>query len=380
MKKKICPICDTELKNGTYCRVCRKRVLHPKVEERNYYLNERHSGSGVPVNGSFDREFRGSDSSPDRISPASAGGGARTNPQKRQDTPYYEKKEKIQPIYRSSSERSAGTAGRINTPSAAKVVIAVFLVIIAVNFMTVFMTVVKREMMTEKVELEYGADDFIWEETEEEENPGFEVVDLEPSMLKAAGESCSFYSHADMDGETAKALVESFLTGRGIGEFRIEEEAFNKKYVYEEEDDRTIFDTCVTYFPGGETGGGSGMGAPIYFSVGYDTGSGQLHYFQFETADIDFASEAAAVFSTILDQLDESQSIEPEAIRTGVFELQYADPEDYETDLWLQGDDWLLYGYKESDDSYYISVESSETGDDYDDFALEIPEENLNFY
>ncbi len=40
MKKKICPVCDSELLSGNYCRICKKIVWEPRYENRNFNLNE----------------------------------------------------------------------------------------------------------------------------------------------------------------------------------------------------------------------------------------------------------------------------------------------------------------------------------------------------
>ncbi len=42
MRKRICPICDHEMKTRHYCRFCRSFVRRPDVADVNYYLNERH--------------------------------------------------------------------------------------------------------------------------------------------------------------------------------------------------------------------------------------------------------------------------------------------------------------------------------------------------
>ena len=34
MKKKICPVCDSELLSGNYCRICKKIVWEPRYENR----------------------------------------------------------------------------------------------------------------------------------------------------------------------------------------------------------------------------------------------------------------------------------------------------------------------------------------------------------
>lgn len=45
MKKKICPCCDQVIKNGIYCKGCRRIVLRPVIWDVDYYLNERHPAS-----------------------------------------------------------------------------------------------------------------------------------------------------------------------------------------------------------------------------------------------------------------------------------------------------------------------------------------------
>lgn len=42
MKKKICPVCDQEIRSLNYCRICRRFVRKPYIREINYYLNETH--------------------------------------------------------------------------------------------------------------------------------------------------------------------------------------------------------------------------------------------------------------------------------------------------------------------------------------------------
>lgn len=42
MKKRICPVCDSEMKWGHFCFGCRQWIREPKIVEVNYYLNERH--------------------------------------------------------------------------------------------------------------------------------------------------------------------------------------------------------------------------------------------------------------------------------------------------------------------------------------------------
>lgn len=45
MKKKICPYCDQAIKDGIYCKGCRRIVLKPVIWDVDYYLNERHPAS-----------------------------------------------------------------------------------------------------------------------------------------------------------------------------------------------------------------------------------------------------------------------------------------------------------------------------------------------
>ncbi len=336
MKKKICPICDTDLNGGNYCRLCKRIVFHPKVVEQNYYLNEKRSGAA-------------SGSRPD------AGPAPAPAPAKPAGLPDYDGKKKTQPVYHPAS-KSSGASGRKKTPMLAKVVLAVFLFGIAANFLTVLMGVVARNVLVDRTYFEYSQNEPLLEE--EDGDFGYEAYDLDPEKLREEGSSCSFYSHVDMDEGTAAMLAETFLTGHGVNEFSIEREDYNKRYVYDDGTESTIYDTCVTYLspenPEGE--------AEEFFSisVGSDTGSGQLHYFQLEASDIGFAAEAAAVFSEAVDQLDGSVSAEPSEIRTGILDLQNANPENYEDDFSLYGDNWSVYGYKEADDFYSVYVESGE--------------------
>ncbi len=42
MKKRLCPVCDGEMKWGHFCFGCRQWIREPKIVEVNYYLNESH--------------------------------------------------------------------------------------------------------------------------------------------------------------------------------------------------------------------------------------------------------------------------------------------------------------------------------------------------
>ncbi len=42
MLKRLCPVCDGEMKTGHFCPVCRQWIREPKMVNVTYYLNERH--------------------------------------------------------------------------------------------------------------------------------------------------------------------------------------------------------------------------------------------------------------------------------------------------------------------------------------------------
>ena len=42
MKQRYCPYCDQKMTSGIYCKGCKRIVLHPYMQDVDYYLNERH--------------------------------------------------------------------------------------------------------------------------------------------------------------------------------------------------------------------------------------------------------------------------------------------------------------------------------------------------
>lgn len=42
MIKRLCPVCDGEIRAGHFCPGCRQWIREPKVMDVRYYLNERH--------------------------------------------------------------------------------------------------------------------------------------------------------------------------------------------------------------------------------------------------------------------------------------------------------------------------------------------------
>lgn len=42
MKKRVCPVCEREMKSAHYCSFCKSWVKEPYIREINYYLNESH--------------------------------------------------------------------------------------------------------------------------------------------------------------------------------------------------------------------------------------------------------------------------------------------------------------------------------------------------
>ena len=42
MKQRYCPYCDQKMTSGIYCKGCKRIVLHPYMQDVDYFLNERH--------------------------------------------------------------------------------------------------------------------------------------------------------------------------------------------------------------------------------------------------------------------------------------------------------------------------------------------------
>ena len=66
----------------------------------------------------------------------------------------------------------------------------------------------------------------------------------------------------------------------------------------------------------------------------------------------------------VTDDSDSVKSVILEELEAQVRLLPYSDPEDYNDELWVWGDDWNVYGYL-YDDNYFVWVEANLRDENY---------------
>ena len=126
MQRKICPICDHEIKHGKYCSFCRQWVSRPNIINATYYLNERHPANetGCEYHTSPVRQNptgrTGASARPNIPSAASSAGRTR----------------QTKPSGYSTGSKSAAEAQRKNQSRTGKLIMMVFTIIFIWIFVT----------------------------------------------------------------------------------------------------------------------------------------------------------------------------------------------------------------------------------------------------
>lgn len=332
MKKRICPICDTEMKSTSYCRVCRSFVWHPRIEERNYYLNEGRSAA----------------------KPASSQAAAPQTQKKIQPQTTYRRIETqpnrplVQPTVQRKYENREQNAK--NYTKLKSFLIFLF-IILAINIVLPLMQRVRDDFHSETVWVEEQPEqEQIWSEGNIQD---MEMYELDAQQVRDAGERCTEVYHVDISLDAAKELTERFFAEYGISEYHIEEYSDNTLKIYDDGNEDTYYNTFTDYNYSESSGIGEGR-----IEIGSDTGSGELHYFEVMSENLDTAIAAILTFVEAVDLSDHNQSMEAEKIQNGILENELVDPE-WEDIFWIQGDNWYLYMMK-MDDMYYLLLNAEE--------------------
>lgn len=355
MKKKICPVCDTELKWGNFCPVCRKIVWQPRYERRNYNLNES----------------RG-DASPYSVKESPAGG-------ERQYDDISSEEDALQktpgPVYRRAETQRrepevnhlpppSGRPGPVYHPAGGRrrsgfppsVIIATALaavVIIGVIF------------AEPRVPYGTGGDGFILELPDGGDNRDdgygstYQEYEVSEEEARAAESDCDWYSHSRLTVTGAEESIDDFIFEFDSIEVNIERYSDNRKYVYDDGREETSFASGNKYHVKKANRGAGGE-----IELNYDTSTGRVHYFYISGSDIDFVTSWAMRLGEIMDDSDAVKSMTAEEMEEALRTLPGMDPEDYDDELWLYGDDWYLYGYP-YDGMYAVWLEADERMEEY---------------
>lgn len=321
MKKKICPVCDTELVSGNYCRICRKIVWQPRYEYRNFNLNESRSGNHAY----YDGDGAGTPQAPPPVIGKSRPG----------------------PVYRPSSKKKTLPASVVVTTIAAAFCLFVW---ISVK-MNMAGQGFSGNLLFREEWLQEGE---LWEDGDRK----YLEIEISVEDAKAAGTACDWYQHSNLTAETAKKEMEAFLSGYQVP-VASEDYTDNRKYIYDDGSEETIYVSGTSYFIGS-----ADTDSICMTEFNYDTATGQVHYFYVTDSDIEFVCAAVLKMAEVMDQSDSVKSVVPEELEAQIRRLPDSDPEDYNDDLWVRGDDWNVYGYLYSD-KYCVWVEANIRDESY---------------
>lgn len=341
MKMKICPICDTELKPGNFCPVCRKIVWQPRYEKRNYNLNQSR-GDASPY--SANESPAGGERQYDDISQEES------TPQKTPEPVYREAPSgRTGPVY-----RPAGGRRRSGLPPS---------VIIA----TVLAAVVIIGWIFAEPRVPYGTvgDGFIMELPDDGENwddgygGTYQEFEVSEEEARAAESDCDWYSHSGLTVTAAEEAIDDFIFGFDSIEVNVERYSDNRKYVYDDGHEETSFVSGNYYHVKKADRGAGGE-----IELNYDTSTGRVHYLYISGSDIDFVTSWAMRLGEVMDDSDSLKSMTAEEMEEALRRLPDMDPEDYDDELWLYGDDWYLYGYP-YDGMYFVWLEADERAEEF---------------
>lgn len=313
MNKKICPVCDTEIKSGKYCRVCRRIVWHPRYEVRGFSLNEENCSKAVIP------EYK-----PELSAPF-----------------YGEQEKRRERVYQPAGGREC---------KGIPLSIFIFTVIAACVMTTWILVGVSSNTSVHNEWLEEEA----WEDEYISEYQEYAISEEE---AKAAGVNCDWYSHSELTKQEAKKVVDDFLSGcEGI---EIEEGLYsdNYKYVYESGMEETSFSSGFNYYLNIHAS------EPEIIGVDYDTATGQVHYFYISSSNIGLVTDFTLKMAEVMDDSDSVKNPMSDELGQGLSHLPYADQEDYNDELWVYGDNWYVYGYL-YDGSYSVWIEADERTED----------------
>lgn len=333
MPKKICPICNTELKKGRYCRVCKKVIWKPLIQEQNYYLNEQKE----------------------------------TEIQQREDV---QGRDGVQNQHKRHFPFAAGL-----------LLFTLCLCVIGVNHFirmsrTVVHTIQELEQngsgqgLNEQDLNEPGADkqrvsddedagyedagygdagygDEDYGDSSSAERGTYESRELTASEVKHAGVHCNYYGHSSVQGEQMNAVMLKLLRESGYEGIEAELYEYNERVSYQNGSEDTIYNTSfyydITAFERNRSNGSGRSGKDFVESVevGYDTATGETHYVILYSQDIDFLVEAAKQAAVCFDSPDPKEQPDGALIEEGIRGMDRES--DGGEDFWITKKNWELY-------------------------------------
>lgn len=257
MKQRYCPYCDQKMTSGIYCKGCKRIVLHPYMQDVDYYLNERHpqheAGCLYHDGGS---EYPGSSaSSTDPYSGVFKGNGrsGRTQGGKKTADPFrnmgnrtagqrnaFEHMKSQLEQYRGqtdtyqsgtyNSQSSKNIMDRVNSERGRKkpftgilIVVIIWLVFSIGGNLLFLITHAVREVI-------YGIEDIfdssssdLWSSADSNAVEVLGAGELSAEEVRAIGTNCTNYGHYDAQLADVTAVLDRLLPQYGFTEWSVED-------------------------------------------------------------------------------------------------------------------------------------------------------------
>lgn len=306
MQKKICPVCDTPLVNGRYCKNCRKFVKNPILWEQDFSLNEPRTGRVAPV-------------SPQADVP---------KPVYQPQPPKTFSNSVSKPIYK---PKRKGMALGVKIP----LIISGVIVMLVLFALPVFLAVQESGISAEDFpyipspDSDYDDDDY---------DEAYEEYELTDEEVRAAGEACNVYDHGPIGRREMTRFIKRLLNDNSYGNVETNSDSYNMRWEYEEGDVETDYTTYVTF----DLTGHADEDEESYMSASFDTAVDELHYVYIYSGNEKFIMDAAKKLAVFMDKADSAQSLDAVELEEKLDVIR-TDPEG---DVWVAGDNWSLFVYR----------------------------------
>ena len=353
MKKRICPVCEHEMKSRNYCRVCRRFVKNPIIQDVNYRLNEGESlinycdcdyhtpgqNNRSPQSSVRQESVRENQRAYERGVRSGASiphtDGSRRAAYQRSATP-----PQGSPVNKGTTPR--GRARKKGSPSQVFALVGLFLFLnVAPTLVNLFIRETRDETVTMPEVQETEMDESIYmDESYEDE------VYYTDEEVQAKGIPCNGYAHFSIQSE---ALNEQLIgwTKQNIASLAsTREDSDNVEYP---DSDLSYYDSyTIYYFPSKST-----EHADNYIEIGYDTVNTQVHYVNICLSDEGKWLTLTEKSMELLAAGEDNLSAED----TGVdkFRLDYVTGK-IESDGYWESKLFDVYFYRYSDGVPYVSI------------------------
>lgn len=223
MKRRICPICDREMKGKHYCRNCHSWVKEPYEREIGYFLNERHPMHETAC--SYHSQLE--------------------QPQKEEAKPSRVRQKQQKKQQQKEKRQYPGGSGLAAVLAVAVIGYVLFTFSSEQTIHFLDSGVISKEPETVTVQEE-------------------EYVELDEAEVQSAGVPCNFFLHFNVNGLEMTDSVQELLAEREYEISDIWQSSYNGKF-----GEITSYSTSSQFDIEGAFGG--------YVTISYDTGDQRLH-------------------------------------------------------------------------------------------------------